>query len=77
MTAAPLHTANPADDVHDVLRKMESAQVRRLPVVGLEGRVLGMIAQADVARRLGPVEPKAVEELLESVSTPGLAGLSG
>jgi CBS domain-containing protein len=75
MTAAPLHTANPADDVHDVLRRMESAQVRRMPVVGLEGRVLGIIAQADIARKLGPTEPKAVEELLELVSTPGLARL--
>jgi predicted transcriptional regulator len=77
MTAAPLHTANPTDDIHDVLRQMESAQVRRMPVVGLENRVIGIIAQADIARKLGPIEPKAVEELLESVSTPGLAQLGG
>ena len=77
MTVPPLQTANPADDVHDVLRRMEAAQVRRLPVIGLEGRVLGMIAQADIARRLGPIEPMAVEELLEGLSTPGLARLNG
>ena len=75
MTAAPLHTASPADDVHVVLRRMEAAQVRRMPVIGLEGRVLGIIAQADVARKLGPTEPMAVEELLEGLSTPGLARL--
>jgi CBS domain-containing protein len=77
MTVAPLHTANPADDIHDVLRRMERAQVRRMPVVGLEGRVLGIIAQADIARKLGPTEPKAIEALLEGVSTPGLARLEG
>jgi CBS domain-containing protein len=77
MTISPLHTASPTDDVHEVMSRMEKAQVRRMPVVGFEGRLLGMIAQADIARKLGPIEPKAVEELLERVSTPGLVGVGG
>jgi CBS domain-containing protein len=41
-------TAAPEDDLDDALSAMAASQVRRLPVVE-EGRLVGMLAQADVA----------------------------
>lgn len=70
MTKAPLKTVGPDADVSDVVKKMESAQVRRIPVVSDKGVLVGMIAQADVATKLGPKDPNSVEELLEHVSEP-------
>lgn len=72
MTLMPLQTALPDDDVHGVLEKMERAQVRRIPVVTEDGVLTGVIAQADVATRLGPSEPRVVEEMLERVSAPAV-----
>lgn len=74
MTAQPLQTVGPDSDVDDVARKMEDAQVRRIPVVDAAGRLLGIIAQADLATKLGPREPLIVEEVLERLSSP--AGIS-
>lgn len=70
MSPAPLKTVLPTDDVETVIAKMESAQVRRLPVVSSEGKLVGMIAQADVAKKAGPQAPKEVEELLAQISAP-------
>ncbi|WP_251070691.1 CBS domain-containing protein [Streptomyces sp. ISL-96] len=53
------------DDVEQVLRKMTRHKVRRLPVID-DHRLVGMIAQADVAKALP--EPQ-VGELLEALST--------
>jgi CBS domain-containing protein len=48
--SSDLETVAPDDDLDAALRKMASAQVRRLPVV--EGdRLVGVVAQADVARK--------------------------
>lgn len=41
------------DDVEEVLKLMKKNQVRRIPVVGNDDQLLGIIAQADVALRLG------------------------
>ncbi|GAB3223552.1 CBS domain-containing protein [Glycomyces halotolerans] len=58
--------AEPDEDADAVLGRMSEEQVRRVPVVE-DGRVVGIIAQADVARQLP--EP-VVGELVESVSEP-------
>ena len=42
-------TVGPEDDLDAALEKMAKHQVRRLPVVE-DGRLIGVIAQADVAR---------------------------
>ena len=75
MTAAPLITVSPNADVSEVIAKMEKAQVRRIPVISDTGALLGIIAQADLARKLGPTEPLKVEELLERVSAPEMAAV--
>jgi CBS domain-containing protein len=42
-------TVEPDEDLDDALNKMAKHQVRRLPVVE-DGRLVGVLAQADVAR---------------------------
>ena len=69
MTGNDLHTVRPDDDVDTVLQMMSKEQVRRIPVVD-EGRLAGMIAQADIVAKVGQREPEKVEELLERVSAP-------
>ena len=70
MTPSPLKTVAPTDHVEVVIAKMESAQVRRIPVVTEDGELVGMIAQADIVNKLGPKAPKEVEELLAQISAP-------
>jgi CBS domain-containing protein len=71
MTAMPLQTIHADDDVSAVFEEMERAQVRRLPVVTPEGILVGIVAQADLATKVGPAQPGEIEKLLESVSTSG------
>jgi CBS domain-containing protein len=68
MSSAGLATIDRDADVAEVIQAMERHQVRRLMVTE-EGRLVGIIAQADVALREGPLEPLVVEHLLERIST--------
>ena len=72
MTAGPLDTVSPAADVHAVMELMKEDRVRRVLVTEGE-RLVGVIAQADLARREGPVEPVEVEKVLERISEPAHA----
>lgn len=49
MTAEDLATVAAETDLKDIYELMSRRQVRRVPVVDNEGRILGVIAQADVA----------------------------
>jgi CBS domain-containing protein len=53
------------DDLSNALKKMASQQVRRLPVVDEENRLVGVLAQADVALE---VKEKTVGEMVEEIS---------
>ena len=57
------------DDVDEVLELMGREQVRRLPVVDERGAVVGIIAQADVARQAH--DERKVEDTIEKISQPG------
>ena len=70
MTADNVDTVTADDDIHDVVAKMESDQLRRIPVVAEGRRLTGVIAQADVAIKVGPREPHVVKDLVEKVSEP-------
>ena len=70
MTSSPLGTVRPDDDIEQVISLMEREQVRRIPVVSENNKLAGMIAQADLATKLGPSQPKKIEEVLEQVSSP-------
>ena len=45
-----LVTVDPDQDLDEALRLMAENQVRRLPVVEEDGKVVGIVAQADVAK---------------------------
>jgi CBS domain-containing protein len=45
-----LITVDPQQDLDEALRMMAKHQVRRLPVVEEDGRLVGVVAQADIAR---------------------------
>lgn len=51
---------------------MEAYQIRRMPVTDSNGRLVGIIAQADAARLVD--DPDKVAELVEEVSKPSTAG---
>jgi CBS domain-containing protein len=61
-----LVTCRDNDDVRSVLKLMEENQLRRIPVVDKNHRLQGIIAQADVATRLG--SPQAAGEVVQQVS---------
>lgn len=62
-----LATVQPDDDVNRVMELMKSEQVRRIPVV--EGdRLVGIIAQADVATDLG--SDRKTGDVVEKISEP-------
>jgi CBS domain-containing protein len=50
IASTDLVTVNPQQDLDEALRLMAQHQVRRLPVVEEDGRLVGIVAQADVAR---------------------------
>ncbi|HUH11587.1 MAG TPA: CBS domain-containing protein [Longimicrobiales bacterium] len=70
MTSGPLDVVRPGDDVHDVMGRMGHDKLRRMPVVDRDHRLIGVISQADIARKVGPAEPARVERVLEAISQP-------
>jgi CBS domain-containing protein len=63
-----LVTVGPDDDVQKAFDLMSERQVRRLPVVESDGRIVGIIAQADVATRLEA--PRETAKVVEGISQP-------
>lgn len=59
------------DDVSRAVSLMEERQVRRMPVVAADGRLSGIIAQADIATRLH--RDRTTGELVEAISESGTA----
>ncbi len=62
-----IRSVGPDDDVKDVMSLMKSEQVRRVPVVEND-RIVGIIAQADLATR--DVGDRKVGDTVEKISEP-------
>jgi CBS domain-containing protein len=60
-----LVTVDPQQDADEALRLMAQHQVRRLPVVEEDGKLVGMVAQADMARES---DPTSVGEAVDRIS---------
>jgi CBS domain-containing protein len=60
-----LVTVDPDEDFDEALKLMAQHQVRRLPVVEGGGRLVGVVAQADVARE---AKPKQTGQVVEEIS---------
>jgi hypothetical protein len=68
-----LVTCRPDDSVEDVMRAMADHQVRRIPIVDENGTLVGIVAQADVARNF---QESAVGDVVEDISQPhGIGGM--
>jgi CBS domain-containing protein len=60
-----LVTIDPQQDLDEALRLMARHQVRRLPVVEEDGRLVGIVAQADIARN---ASDEKTGDLVEDIS---------
>ena len=67
MTRDPL-TCTPDEDLEKACEMMQTHQVRRIPVVDRSGKLMGIIAQADIATRSG--RPEKMAETIEEISKP-------
>jgi CBS domain-containing protein len=65
IASTDLVTVDPQQDLDEALRLMAQHQVRRLPVVEEDGRLVGIVAQADVAR---DADDSKTGELVEEIS---------
>jgi CBS domain-containing protein len=54
MTPTPLLTVRPDAEVSEIVTKMESGDVRRIPVVSDDGILIGIVSEADIATKLVP-----------------------
>lgn len=65
VASTDLVTVDPQQDLDEALRLMAQHQVRRIPVVEEDGRLVGIVAQADVARQ---ADDRATGEVVEQIS---------
>ena len=63
-----LVTARTDDDIEQVMETMGREQLRRIPVVDERGELVGIVAQADIAREAH--DEKRVEDTIEKISRP-------
>ncbi|MHB9025656.1 MAG: CBS domain-containing protein [Armatimonadota bacterium] len=68
MTADKLWTALPNDSIDTVIDRMEEGQVRRIPIVDENNKVLGIISTADIALEIEDEEE--IAEVFEEISEP-------
>lgn len=61
-----LVTCRPDDDVDTAMKSMAQFQLRRIPVVGENMQLLGIISQADLATRVD--EPEKTAEVVKEIS---------
>jgi CBS domain-containing protein len=69
MTPDPI-TCVTEDEVEDLRQVMIEQQVRRVPVVDTDGRLVGIVAQADIAREDGAASDREVGRIVEAISEP-------
>lgn len=59
-------TCRPEDDLQKALDAMSEHQLRRIPVVDDDNKLVGIIAQADVATRVN--QPQKTAEMVKEIS---------
>ena len=63
-----VQTSSPSDNVKDVMALMGREQVRRIPSVDASGKLVGIVAQADIVLE---ADDKRAEKTVEQISQPG------
>lgn len=69
MTKGKLHTVTQDDDDSTVMERMRAGKVRRVPVMDND-RIVGIIAQADLAVETPDSDAEEVERTVEKISEP-------
>jgi len=70
IATANMQSASPNESLDDVYERMTIWRIRRLPVVEDDGKLVGMLAQADVVHEL---KDKKAGQLVDEISQPGEA----
>ncbi|MBI0330884.1 CBS domain-containing protein [Burkholderia plantarii] len=70
VASVPIEWCSEDDDADAVRRKMASTQVRRIPVMSRDRRLVGMVSLGDFATRCGVAERDAIGETLDYLSQP-------
>jgi CBS domain-containing protein len=63
----PVHTCSPDDDVQTVLATMKQHGVRRLPVAGFGGTVMGVVSMNDIVLAAGPRKPVRDGDVIDTL----------
>jgi len=61
-----LVTIDAAQELDEALRLMAKHQVRRLPVVEKDGKLIGIVARADVAKHVTSTQTREVDEKISN-----------
>ncbi|HET9226102.1 MAG TPA: CBS domain-containing protein [Thermoanaerobaculia bacterium] len=69
-----VHCCRPDDSLDAVENAMAKNQVRRIPIVDENNCIVGMVAQADLARERKAVGTKDLGKVLEKISEPAGVG---
>lgn len=59
-------TCEPDDDVHTALATMKRHRIRRLPVEGFGGTVIGMVSMNDILLAAGPLKAIRSDEVVDT-----------
>lgn len=65
----------PSDETGDVERLMSERQIRRVPVISAQGKLIGIISLADLVRRAKPKGSRVPDRVTESEIRKTLAGI--
>ncbi|TWO70783.1 CBS domain-containing protein [Caenimonas sedimenti] len=68
--SAHVRCAQETDDVEQVLSEMAEAQIRRLPVVDGNQRLVGIVSLGDIAAKGGSMDDTEVAASLGDISSP-------
>jgi CBS domain-containing protein len=74
IASSDLCTVTPDTPLEEAARLLGEAQVRRLPVVSEDGRLVGIVTQADLARN---ADHELTGTAVARISVPGRAALAG
>ena len=66
---APVYTCGPDDEVQAALQTMKQHCVRRLPVEGFGGTIIGIISMNDIVLASGPRKPVREAEVISTLQT--------
>lgn len=69
--SSDVHTCRAEAEIDEVEETMTHYQVRRVPIIDAEGKIIGIIAQADLALAADEeVEDRELAEVVETISQP-------